>query len=156
MKETLVAIASLFGLLAGSVGLVTGAALLYSWFKRKEQGYPNEAIIEAAILPYIQKAILAAYKASEAVMDETGERLHGIDKARLAGLVYAMLPAYLSINVGGYEVRIPIKQMFPQERFEDLVEKVFNDFLVWYGEKFDEWGDLIQDELDAVVAARTA
>ncbi|NIV33103.1 MAG: hypothetical protein GWN58_27740 [Anaerolineae bacterium] len=120
---------------------------LFSWLRRKEQGYPNEALIEAAVLPYIQRAILAAYKASEAVMDGTGERLHGLDKAKIAAAVYAAIPASVRLNLGGYQLDIPVGKLVTLAQFEVFVERVFADFLEWYEGSFDRWGDAVLEHL---------
>lgn len=120
---------------AGTVALVVGAILalatlvqqgnkLYQWLKTAKQGYPREDMIEAALLPYLDTAIMAAYKGSEALMDAVGERLHGIDKARVARLVYQTLPD----TVSGWQW----KQFIGEERFARWLQARFNIFADWW------------------------
>ena len=145
--DGLTVVGSLFGLLAALVGIVTLTAILYYRLKTKDQGYPNEAIIEAAILPYVYRAILGAYKASEAVADATGDRLHGIDKAKVAAGVWAVIPDDLVVNIVGYRLVIPVKRLLTEEQFALLVDKAFTGFEVWFEQTFQKWGDLVLDKI---------
>lgn len=147
MNEALTIVLSLFGLAVAAVGAVTGLVFLYGWLRNKKQGYPNETLIEAAVLPYIYNAIMAAYKASEAVMDATGDRLQGLDKAKIAAAIYAVVPESLELNVFGRSVHVPVKQMVPPEKFEALIQRAFDEFTSWYQETFDKWGDAVLEHL---------
>ena len=124
---------------AGSVVLVVGAILalaalaqggnkLYRWLKVKRQGYLYEDEIEAALLPFLYQAIMAAYKGSEALMDAVGERLRGTDKARIARLVYQALPDTVSLAGAGWQW----KKFVGEEKFVGWLQVRFNDFVGWW------------------------
>ena len=123
----------------GLVTLVVGAILalvtlvqqgnrLYHWLKVAHQGYPYEDEIEAALLPFLYEAIMAAYKASESLMDAVGERLHGADKAKVARLVYQMLPGAVSIAGASWQW----KEFIGEEKFARWLQARFDGFADWW------------------------
>ena len=134
-------------LLAFIVGIVITAVGGWAYsFLRKPQGYPYESLIESAILPYVMHAILFAYRESERNMDAVGERLEGIDKRRIAGRIYDLLPDYLP--VGGYAVDIRfIKSIVSRELFERLVDRAFENFLHWYEKVYARYEEMLRDEM---------
>ena len=116
-----------FGAIAVLVSLVHSGHKLYRWLRIK-QGYPYEDEIEAALLPFLYQAIMAAYKASESLMDIVGERLHGVDKARVARLVYQMLPDAVSIAGASWQW----KEFVGEERFTRWLQARFDIFADWW------------------------
>ena len=124
------------------VGVVIASAVfalgvvLYPKLKSQKQNYPFEAEIESALLPLIFNGLCAAYRLSEKGMDEMHCRLRGADKKKIAQTVYGMLPE----KIGTFELKI-VKGLVTQERFEELVQKTFDDFdrfFVHHEEHFDE------------------
>jgi len=124
---------------AGLVTLVIGAILalvtlvqqgnkLYRWLKVARQGYPYEDEIEEALLPFLYQSLMAAYKASESLMDAVGERLRGADKARVARLVYARLPSVISL--AGVDWRW--KRFVGEEKFARWLQERFDVFANWW------------------------
>ena len=120
---------------AGKATLVIGAILalvtlvqqgnkLYRWLKTGRQGYPYEDEIEEALLPFLYQAIMAAYKASESLVDAVGERLHGVDKVRVARLVYWTLPDTVSLAGIGWQW----KKFIGEERFGCWLQARFDAF----------------------------
>ena len=104
---------------------------LYKYLKSGVQGYPGEEALEKALLPYLYNAIMFAYKASEAAIDASQERLDGIDKKMLADAVYNMLPEFLYIGT----VAVPLnflKTVVTRERFSELVQLAFDEFMRFY------------------------
>ena len=81
-------------------------------------------------------------------MDEVGMRLDGLNKAKIARAVWGMLPEALQINVGGYLVAIPVKQLVSEDQFGALVQRAFDEFTEFYEGKFEGWGDLIKERLE--------
>ncbi len=115
--------------------------LLYNWLQSKRQGYPLEAQIEAALLPIIFQGICAAYRLGERAVDEGYERLRGADKKLIADSIYAMLPD----KIGNFDLTL-VKSVVTRERFEQLVQNVFDMFDRFYvehkahfDELFEEW-----------------
>lgn len=131
--------------LAAAGGTVAAIATLYTWLRSKDQGYPYESEIEAALLPHLYQAICAAYRTSEMAMDEVQERMDGVDKAAVAGLVYDLLPD--TIVIGGRIIPLSLlKQLVPRETFEDWVELAYQRFTLFYDAHqakfeaaFEEW-----------------
>ena len=124
---------------AGKVTLVFGAILalatlvqqgnkLYQWLRTTKQGYPHEDMIEAALLPYLDQAIMAAYKASESLMDAVSERLHGVDKLMVARLVYQMLPDAVSLSGASWQW----KRFIGEEKFTRWLQARFDTFTDWW------------------------
>ena len=114
---------------------------LYTWLKTRQQGYPLEAQIEQALLPIIFEGICAAYRLGEQAVDEGFERLKGADKKAIADSIYSMLPD----KVGEYDLTL-VKRIITKERFEQLVQDVFDRFDRFYiehkahfDELFEEW-----------------
>ena len=129
-----------FSMLIGALGLVTGY-FLYPWLKDKRQGYPNEAEIEAALLPWLYEAICSAFETSELAVDELGKRMHDLDKKAVADIVYDLLPD----RIGGLSTTV-IKTIIPRERFRVLVQDAYDHFSAFYNaherrfeEAFEEW-----------------
>jgi hypothetical protein len=124
-----------------SVGATALIALLAYWFfpklRDEVQGYPFEAQIESLLLPLIYKGIIAAYKLSEKTIDDIGDRLYGVDKKKLADFAYDLLPE----EIGGIDIRI-IKSIITRERFSQLTEDVFQEFLTFYNLHDDRYHEL--------------
>lgn len=132
-------------LLGALIGLtVAVGAVVVSYkvrqFLLEKNGYPREDMIELALMPFIQNAILFAYKESERHFDAVGERLAGIDKKLLADRVYDLLPD--SLVVGGRVVPISfVKTLVPRERFAQAVQWAFDTFLEWYEDVYRNFAD---------------
>jgi hypothetical protein len=99
----------------------------YPKLKNEIQGYPHEAEIERALLPFIQNAIFSAFRLSEFAIDEVGKRMSGIDKRLLAETVYAILPN----KIGSYDI-VFIKRIVPKERFVQLIQDCYDQFLRYF------------------------
>lgn len=122
--------------LAVSSGLFALGIVLFPRLAREKQGFPLEAQIEAALLPYIFNAISIAYRTSERAMDDLRTRLEGQDKAAIAREVYKLLPE----QIGGYDITL-IKSLVPPERFAQLVQDAFDRFdrfCIEHQSRFDE------------------
>ncbi len=109
--------------------------------KNEEQGYPYEAEIEAVLVPLIFQGICSAYRVSEWGMEQVGQKMAGLDKKAIANAVYALLPD----QIGKFPLYV-VKRIVTPERFEQLVQNVFDQFDRHfatfegkYGELFDEW-----------------
>ena len=113
--------------LATGAGLLALGAWVYPILKNKVQGYPGETEIEAALLPYLLKGIIAAYKMSEDAIDLTGERLRGLDKKAIADALYDLLPP----TIGGIPVGL-IKTLITREKFAELVQGAFDRAMQLY------------------------
>jgi len=136
----------LIGLIVG-IFLTVGGVIAYRELKDKKQGYPYEQRIEEALLPYVYRAIMFAYKTSEARMDEFQERLHAVPKHLIAVKMYEMLPE--KIQVGNYLVDIAfVKAIVSQEKFERILVSVFNTFANWYESAWDTYIGLLLEQLD--------
>lgn len=127
--------------IAVACGIIALGIVLYSRLKNEKQGYPLEAEIEAALLPFIFHGICSAYRVNEQCMDEIQRRLRGVDKKTLAATVYSRLPS----EIKGHDISI-IKHYVTEARFEVLVQNAFDNFDEFYQlhrshfEKlFDEW-----------------
>lgn len=122
--------------IAVSSGLFALGIVLFPKLAKEKQGYPLEAEIEAALLPYVFNAIAVAYKTSERAVDDVNQRIKGIDKAAIAKEVYRMLPD----QIGGYDLTL-IKSVVGPERFAQLVQDAFDRFerfLIEHQSHFDE------------------
>lgn len=124
-----------------SAGLLALGVVLYPKLKREEQGYPMEAAIEAALLPVIFEGLCAAYRMSEKGVDELQKRIQGADKKKIADSIYRMLPD----TVGTYDLSL-VKNVIPEERFEQLVQDGFDRFdrffiehQAHFDELFEQW-----------------
>ena len=117
-----------------------GLLILYNWLQGKKQGYPMEAEIEAALLPIIFQGICAAYRLGERAVDEGYDRLRGADKKAIADSIYAMLPD----KVGDFDLTL-VKRIIPKERFEELVQDVFDRFDRFYKEHKAHFDDLFEE-----------
>ena len=121
---------------AVSSGLFALGIVLFPKLAKEKQGYPLEAQIEAALLPYVFNAISIAYKTSERAVDDVQTRIKGVDKAAIAKEVYKMLPD----QVGGHDLTL-VKTIIGPERFDQLVQDAFNRFERFFVEHrthFDE------------------
>lgn len=141
LLNTLIGIAIAFSLFALLI-------VLYNWLQSKRQGYPLEAQIEAALLPIIFQGICAAYRLGEKAVDEGYDRLRGADKKAIADSIYAMLPD----KIGDFDLAL-VKSVITRERFEQLVQDVFDRFDRFYvehkahfDELFEEWKKTHQPE----------
>ncbi|MGD2205592.1 MAG: hypothetical protein PVH17_02325 [Anaerolineae bacterium] len=119
-----------------STGIFALLVYLYPKLKTEEQGYPLEAQIEAALLPLVFEAICSAYRMSEQAVDDVGARIRGLDKKKIADSIYRMLPD----KIGDFELTL-VKNIIPQERFEQLVQDAFDRFdrfFIEHQRHFDE------------------
>lgn len=112
------------------IGLVAAANEIRHRLGSTVQGYPHEAMIEAALLPFLDQAIMAAYRASEKLMDSVSSRLHGADKSRIARYVYQFLPD--ALNIAGLEWAW--KLYVDEEKFATWLQKRFDGFAGWWDE----------------------
>lgn len=117
-----------FGVILALITLVQAGNKLYRWLKVARQGYPYEDEIEEALLPFLYQALMAAYKASESLMDAVGERLHSVDKMMVARLVYQMLPDTVSIAGTGWRW----KKFVGEEKFTKWLQERFDGFADWW------------------------
>ena len=145
-------VAGLLGIAVLAGGASVGLAKLVQWLLSGEQGYPGEAEIEAALLPFVVQAIIGAYKVSEGAVDQFKERLRGVDKADIARRVYELLPD--TINIGKFVVPTGwVKQVVPEERFAELIQSAFDEGLGLFDELWelyrDQLGDLVDGEAQA-------
>jgi hypothetical protein len=159
------------GFAVALVFIVVGLVGLIRERRTKVRGDPTEQEIEAALQPWIQKAIWFAYKQSERLLDAGQERLHGLDKRKLATLIYDTIPdqvivgrrtsssqgmyasrgvraqgQFTNISMPGGGVAVPVdlvKRLVSRERFAELVDNAFAEFLVWV--------DGVQARLDAEI-----
>jgi hypothetical protein len=148
VEVLIAALVALIVLVVIAVGLV----LFGKWLFGKEQDYPNELAIEAALKPYLLRAIALAYKGSEQVMDEVGHRLHEFNKKALADLAYDLLPDDVLVPVGGGAVvAVPVgivKQLVTREKWGELVQGAFDGFANWYEDVHEDIGDLLDDYIE--------
>lgn len=114
-----------FGVILALITLVQAGNKLYRRLKVARQGYPYEDEIEEALLPFLYQALMAAYKASESLMDAVGERLHGVDKMMVARLVYQMLPDD-GVLIGGASWQW--KRFVGEEKFARWMQERFDEF----------------------------
>ena len=127
------------------VGIAVASALfalgiiLYPKLKSEKQGYPFEAAIEAALLPLIFKGVCAAYRLSEKGVDDVQLRIKGTDKKKIANTVYRMMPE----KIGSFEIAL-VKRVVTQERFETLVQNVFDNFDSFFVEHQKHFDDLFE------------
>lgn len=136
---TLSPIVLVAGLVVLALVLLVLLVVAYTQLRDKRQGYPYEARVEAALLPWVYRAIMAAYKASEYALDEFGRRLHGADKAQLARTVYELLPE--RIEVAG--AIVPVKAVIGQAEFERMIADAFDGFLVFYDENCGQFENAV-------------
>jgi len=102
---------------------VAGGVKLYPILKNQQQGYPHEAEVEAALLPYLFTGICGAYRLSEQSLDALHIRMDGVNKKVVADLVYTMLPD----RIGNFDLTL-VKALVPPDRFEQLVQDAFDRF----------------------------
>jgi hypothetical protein len=125
---------------------VVGLYFLFKWLKLQKQGYPGEAAIEAALLPYFQQAIMFAYRLNEQVGETLNRKLSGTDKKRIADQLYSLLPD--KIDVMG--VMIPtsiLKALISPLRFSQLIQFTFDVFLDFYNDA----NEVLEDELQSIL-----
>jgi hypothetical protein len=123
--------------LAVAAALVVLGARLLPILRQEEQGYYYEAQIEALLLPWAFKAIAGAYRLSEHAADELGQRLAGLNKKEIADALYDMLPA----QIGNVPVGV-VKTVISRDRFAELVQAAFDEFMEFYTEQQDVYDDL--------------
>ena len=116
---------ALISIVAG-LGAVAAGVVVFNWWRNHNIVWLPDAV-EDALRDFIYKAILAAYRLSEATLDEIGERLEGADKKAIADSFYRLI----SDQIAGFDVSL-IKRLVPQERFEELVQQVFDEFYTFY------------------------
>jgi hypothetical protein len=117
-----------FAAIFGLVGLVVVLNKVYRYLKYNIQGYPLENEVEAALLPYLYGAMMTAYRASERLMDSVSERLHGVDKSKLARRMYYLLPN--SVSIAG--VSWNWKKFVSEGQFSNWMQKRFEKFIEWW------------------------
>jgi hypothetical protein len=116
---------ALISIVAG-LGAVAIGIVAFNWWRNHNIVWLPDAV-EDALRNFIYKAILSAYRLSEATLDEIGERLEGADKKAIADSFYRLIPD----QIAGFDVSL-IKRLVPQERFEELVQQVFDEFYTFY------------------------
>lgn len=94
------------------------------------QGYPYEKQIEELLIPLLDQAIIHAYKASETIADEIGQRLHGADKAAIAAGAYKLLPD--TVQFLGQDFQW--KEVVSEERFIAELEPRFEKAVALFDE----------------------
>ena len=132
---------------AALCGLIVAlGAWVYPWLKWKRQGYPHEEEIEAILLPYILDAICLAYRLSERTADQVGERLHGVDKKRVADWLWKALPDEIVLDFGPFHYTLKPREIIDQESWGEMVQYAMNkligqyDYFVGeYEEEFLKW-----------------
>lgn len=103
--------------------------------KKRDKNFIIENI-EMIVMPYVQDAIIVAYKMSERSVDDLQKRMSGIDKLKFATIVYDMIPEVI--------MGIPrdlVYELIPRERFAELVSLAIdevNEFIDDKQVKFDE------------------
>lgn len=103
--------------------------------KKRDKNFIIENI-EMIVMPYVQDAIIVAYKMSERSVDDLQKRMSGIDKLKFATIVYDMIPEVI--------MGIPrdlVYELIPRERFAELVSSAIdevNEFIDDKQVKFDE------------------
>ena len=133
------ALVMLFVGIAVTSALFALGVILYPKLKGEKQGYPFEAAIEAALLPLIFKGVCAAYRLSEKGIDDIQLRIKGVDKKKIADTVYRMMPE----KVGQFEIEL-VKRVVSRERFEALVQNVFDNFDSFFVEHQKHFDDLFE------------
>lgn len=126
--------------IAVASGLFALGVVLYPKLKSEKQGYPFEAAIEAALLPLIFKGVCAAYRLSEKGVDDIQLRIKGTDKKKIADTVYRMMPE----KIGQFEIAL-VKRVVTRERFESLVQNVFDNFDAFFVEHQKHFDDLFEN-----------
>lgn len=127
---------------------VTILILLYRELRDKKQNYPYELEIEAALLPYVYRAIMFAYKSSESRMDEFQDRLSAVPKKQLAVKLYSLLPE--TILVGKWRVSIHfVKSVVSEKRFAQLIDTAFMGFGDWYDGIWDGYSEKLLELINA-------
>jgi hypothetical protein len=116
---------ALISIVAG-LGAVAVGVVAFNWWRNHNIVWLPDAV-EDALRDFIYKAILSAYRLSEATLDEIGERLDGLDKKAIADSFYRLIPD----QIAGFDVSL-IKRLVPQERFAELVQQVFDEFYTFY------------------------
>jgi hypothetical protein len=114
------------------LGLATGigvAALAVAMQPRLRLagGLPAQAAVESALQPFIERAIMASYRVSEATADAGLGTLSGAAKKSLADSTYRLLPE----RVGDFDLTVA-KSLVPPERFQTLVQDAFDRFDRFY------------------------
>ena len=130
-------------ILVAGIAAVVGLVSLWLWLRDNKQGYPNEEAIEEALAPLFHYAIMAAYKASEFVIDSTQRRLIGLDKRMLALTVYDAIPSVVMVGKVPVPVSV-IKEMIPRDRFAELVQGAFDKFIAFYEDAEDRFRDQLE------------
>lgn len=131
MDQTLLVVAFI-----AAIGLILVALGVWAIpkLKNEKQGYPLEAEIEKALLPFAYQAIVTAYHLSEQAVDEMGRRIDGCDKKVIADMAYALLPS----KIGDFDLRV-VKSMIPPERFEQVVQDAFDEGMQLYYKYADRY-----------------
>lgn len=119
-----------------SGGLFALGMILYPKLANEQSGFPLEADVEAALLPFLFKAINLAEKQSVRSFEEFEVRMHGVDKAKLANDVYDMLPD----KIGNHSISL-VKTIVPRERFAQLVKDAYermDNFAIQHEKRFEK------------------
>jgi len=120
------------------VGIAVGsgifAALMVIYPKLGTGQLLKQAAVESALKPLVFQAIIAAYKLSEENVDAGLQRLKGTDKKKIADSLYARLPD----KIGNYDLSL-VKIVITKERFRDLVQQYYDEFMVFYEQHHDQF-----------------
>ena len=139
-------------LAASLLSLASVAALYQMLLKKKTPFLPGrwgklENVAEFLLEEWAYKAVLAAYRTSELAMDEWGERMKGWDKKVLADKIYSLIPD----TIAGIPTEL-LKKLVTQERFEVMVQMVFDEFVDFYDKESGRFSELMQDWRENMIA----
>lgn len=101
-------------LLVGIIVLVFVGFIAWNRYLVKIKAHP-------VLLQFAQSAIVMAYKSSDLIFDQIGERLHSVQKVEIAKHIYFMLPDCISISLWGFKTQLCWKKQVSEEDFVVLV-----------------------------------
>lgn len=96
---------------------------------RELQKQPDSAWLK----PYVFQAIVAAYKVSEASVDQFGERLQGMDKQQVAEVAYDYLPPEVQNVVTRLQFATAVERIFAEAEtlYETNADGFQRTFVAW-------------------------
>jgi hypothetical protein len=112
-------------------------------------GHPTYGQITEILLPVVDQAIVAAFKAAEFSLEEFGRKLRGLDKKTLANAIYAYIPD--EIVIGGVFKWHP-KKWISEVDFEVFVQRRFDEMIALWTENSDQLLDLVREQLGLATA----
>ena len=123
---------------------ITGSTIaigtfLYNLFTNKNN-YTLEGEIEAALMPYLQSLIMAAFEEMSEELEELEDDIETLDKAALVEKLYAMLPD----TVGKYDTRF-VKSVLTLEQTTELFMMAYDAVKLQYVEHKGEFAELFED-----------